>query len=279
MATIIIAKNNTGGAIFIQDLGIEVPGSGNRTLTSTFTKTEISTSSDLYNEVSTGNITINDGITDLSISNGLKHINFETQYEDVDPTDSTALISHKLSDHIDVSVLAPNTKYTLKYNSTTGLWTPSASDVTTDAEDPPDSTSSIWISPEDRMPFFYDSDRGEWLSISRHYYTFNRSGNADGSYLAIGGWFSVDFYYIPNPIKITNVFCKIAGGNTNKTFSIRNNSTEIFNFSLSGSQEYIDNDSNYNIDAGTILRVYVSSSGGSVSEPVVQLISSWRYIE
>lgn len=281
MATIIIAKNNTAGAIFIQDLGIEISGSGQRTLTSTFTKTEISTSIDLTSEVSAGNIIINDGTSDLSISDGLAHINFETEYEDVDEIggDSTAVIPHSLSDHIDVSSLSPNVDYTIKYNSSTGLWTPSPSDVTANSEDPPDSTSSVWISPEDRMPFFYDQSRGEWLSISRHYYTFNRSGSVDGSYLALGGWFSVDFFYIPNPVKITNVFCKITGGNTSKTFSVRNNTTELFNFSLSGSQEYIDNDADYNLDAGTILRVYVESPGGSVTEPIVQLIATWRYTE
>ena len=85
--TIIIAKNNTSSAIPLDDLGIEIPGSGQRNLTDNFDKNEISASNDLDTQVSSGNIIINDGTSDLSITDGLRHINFETEYEDKNGVD------------------------------------------------------------------------------------------------------------------------------------------------------------------------------------------------
>lgn len=82
MATIVIAKNITVSNIIIEDLGIEIPSGAQIDLTEFFEKIEIGNSDDLDSKVSSGNIVINDGTNDLSITNGLKHINFETEYED-----------------------------------------------------------------------------------------------------------------------------------------------------------------------------------------------------
>lgn len=80
--SIIIAKNNTALAIFIEDLGLEIPGSGWRNLTSTFEVIDIINSDDLDAQVLNSNITINDGTIDLSPSDGFDHINMKTVYED-----------------------------------------------------------------------------------------------------------------------------------------------------------------------------------------------------
>jgi len=277
MAQITITKNNTETAVFIEDMGTEIPGSGQRTLSDYFDYGEICVSNDLKVFVGDSTFTINNGVSDLNVADGLEHIKCKGAGEGGDIIwDGTTFIPHSLSDHLDVAGISPSDKYSLTYNATTGLWEPQTRDVNTD-NIPPDSTSTVWISPEDRMPFFYDPSRGEWLSISRHYYTFNRSSNVDGSYLAVGGWYSVDFFYIPNDLKITSVFCRITSGDTSKYFSIRDNSSEIFNFSLQGTTTYVDNDADYNIAAGTVLRCYVSSTGSPVRNPSVQLIASWRY--
>lgn len=275
MAQTTIAKNNTGSAVSVEDLGIEIPGSGQRILSDTFSESEICESQDLKTLVGDSTFTINDGSNDLSVADGLEHIRCKGEGGGV-YYDATTFVPHTLSDHLDVSGTSPDDKYGLTYNAQTGLWEPQTRDVNT-GDVAPDSTAVVWIPPEDRMPFFYDPLRGEWLSISRHYYTFNRSGNVDGSYLAVGGWYSVDFFYIPNPVKITAVFCRIYSGNNNKTFSLRNNSTEIFNFNMGGSRTYADNDADFDIEGGTVLRCYVSGSGSSVRNPSVQLIASWRY--
>jgi len=82
MATIVIAKNITASNIIIEDLGIRIPFGSQINLTELFKKIEIGNSDDLDLKVSSGNIVINDGTNDLSITNGLKHINFKTEYED-----------------------------------------------------------------------------------------------------------------------------------------------------------------------------------------------------
>ncbi len=123
--TIIIAKNNTVSAIPLTDLGVEIPGSGYRDLTDTFDLSDILESDDLHDNVSDGFIIINDGTTDLNISDGLKHINFETEYEDIqditpgsigiDISDGTSVIG------VDVETLVfPNAN--LSGDSTSGIY-------------------------------------------------------------------------------------------------------------------------------------------------------------
>jgi len=98
MATTIIAINDTTSELFINDLGIGIPASSQIELTELFTKIDISTSTDIDTYVLGGLLTINDGTNDLSIVNGIRHVNFETEYEDVDGV----FIDHELDEHTDV---------------------------------------------------------------------------------------------------------------------------------------------------------------------------------
>jgi len=78
----IIAKNNTESAISITDLyGVKVPASGQLDLLEQFDPYKISQSTVLQTKVSDEDITINDGTSDLSVANGLKHLKFLTEYE------------------------------------------------------------------------------------------------------------------------------------------------------------------------------------------------------
>lgn len=81
MATIII-KNNTDSNVTIEDLGITIAASSQRTLSDLFTLVEISDSEDLVTYVNNETFTVNNGVEDLHRINGLKHINLETVYED-----------------------------------------------------------------------------------------------------------------------------------------------------------------------------------------------------
>jgi len=75
---IIIAKNVTAGEVFLEDMGIGVPASpGQITMSDLFDLNEISNSIDLQNAVSVGDLVINNGTTDLSITGGLKYISLE----------------------------------------------------------------------------------------------------------------------------------------------------------------------------------------------------------
>lgn len=81
MATI-IAKNTTGSSVLIEDLGIEVDAAGQLDLSELFDFEDISNSDDLKSLVSNGTLIINDGASDLSISDGLDQIYHQTVYED-----------------------------------------------------------------------------------------------------------------------------------------------------------------------------------------------------
>lgn len=84
----IIVKNVTLSDIFIDDLGITIAASGSPgssiTLSDLYTTFEIVESTDLQSEVATGDIVINDGTDDLSVSEGLNHLKIETELEDID---------------------------------------------------------------------------------------------------------------------------------------------------------------------------------------------------
>ena len=78
----VFVKNTTILDIIIEDLGIIIPGSSIMNFTETYEFFEITTSDDLKNQISNGNIIINDGIIDLSKDDGLKHVSQESIFED-----------------------------------------------------------------------------------------------------------------------------------------------------------------------------------------------------
>jgi hypothetical protein len=79
---LIVAKNTTIDDINLDDLGIIIPGSSIIDLSDTFSLSEITSSIVLKTVVEGGSIIINDGIEDLSAEDGLRHITYETAYED-----------------------------------------------------------------------------------------------------------------------------------------------------------------------------------------------------
>ena len=71
---VIIAKNQTAGAILVADLGVTVPASGQLTLTEGLFVSEITNSPGLHSEVDAGNIIINVGGVDLTIEQSRTYI-------------------------------------------------------------------------------------------------------------------------------------------------------------------------------------------------------------
>ncbi len=63
---------------------MSIPGSSTIALTEQFSKFDISEDQALKTSVQNGDIVINDGASDLSVSDSLRHINLETEYEDED---------------------------------------------------------------------------------------------------------------------------------------------------------------------------------------------------
>lgn len=82
---IVIAKNNTENDIIMNDLGgLKIPASGQVELfgeNGIFKFYVVASSLNLKAKVATGDIIINDGNEDLSISDGLKHIEIKSVYD------------------------------------------------------------------------------------------------------------------------------------------------------------------------------------------------------
>ena len=151
--TTVIVKNNTSSAIFLDDLGCEIPGSGQRNITDNFEKLDISSSEELKGYVYDGTFTINDGTNDLNIADGLRHINFETEHEDFDGVDvydggsyvgrytelnfsGTEVTDSTAGIHIEVPVLETVPIYTCQARRTTILVVPTSwTDITFDTTD------------------------------------------------------------------------------------------------------------------------------------------------
>lgn len=81
---VIIAKNTTGGPIELADIGITIPSSSQRNLTDEWSLDEIDASIELRDNVTTGDIVINNGVEDLDVSNSLDHIRVITMWEETD---------------------------------------------------------------------------------------------------------------------------------------------------------------------------------------------------
>lgn len=84
MATIIV-KNNSGSVVSIDDLGITLANATQRTLVQDdageFTIDELDGSVNLYTLVAAGTLILNDGTTDLSTVNGVRHVKLDTEWE------------------------------------------------------------------------------------------------------------------------------------------------------------------------------------------------------
>jgi hypothetical protein len=79
---IIIAKNITLHDIELDDLnGVVIPSLSYKNISELFNIIRISSSKNLIDNINNGNMIINDGNSDLSISNSLKHIKLCTEYE------------------------------------------------------------------------------------------------------------------------------------------------------------------------------------------------------
>jgi len=113
----IILKNNTPIDIFIEDLGIQIDSSASLNLLEIFTKEEVSNSDNVLTNVANGNFTVNDGTQDLSISNGIKHVTIQTEWEDLEE-----IPPHSLDDHLDVPTKPTIGDNVLQCDDGTNTW-------------------------------------------------------------------------------------------------------------------------------------------------------------
>jgi len=80
MAKRIIAKNQTGGDLTLNDMGaLIIPASSQLDLGVRFSFYDVTRSADLETEITSDNILINDGIQDLTKAESLSYLNFRTE--------------------------------------------------------------------------------------------------------------------------------------------------------------------------------------------------------
>ncbi len=72
----VIIKNNSGGDVLIEDLGIEIADTTQETLSDMYTYDELAGSDDLRTLVNAGTLVVNDGSGDLSAANGVLYLTF-----------------------------------------------------------------------------------------------------------------------------------------------------------------------------------------------------------
>jgi hypothetical protein len=268
MAIIVIVKNNTGSSVFIEDLGTAVAGSGQRTLSDTFEFPDICVSENLLGFVANSTFTINDGTSDLNISEAQNHLNCKN-------ADGGGTGASYLNDLLDVDTTSAGDQFSLVYNETTGIWGPGEPDVG-NTNLPPDSTSTVWIAPEDNMPYYWNANIGDWVTINSDMYQFGKERKVDGSYIGIAN--HDGYYYVHRKGYIINVYCNIEKGNPSKAFEIHADESSIFNFSLTNS-EYINDNTTIQIHKGEFLKLWCSPVGSEVERIMCQLVIKWSHDE
>ncbi len=82
--TIIIIKNYDIVNHTIQDLGITFDASSQITLSEYFDDSDIIDSNDLDTLINSGDLVVNNGTKDLNITDGIRHVNYQTELEDIE---------------------------------------------------------------------------------------------------------------------------------------------------------------------------------------------------
>lgn len=134
--------------------------------------------------------------------------------------------------------------------------------------------------------YMYDLTRVKWLSVEATSLQFGYDGSSDGQVLLTGGDVTDSDSGAKMPFNGTIVYVTVqsSGGNTNKRFYLRLNGSNIATnanpnlsgrFNLSGGA-YTSTSYNINFNAGDYLSTRSSSSGSSVSDPVVIIWIKWR---
>jgi hypothetical protein len=233
----IIAKNNTGSNIFIEDLGVTVPASSSINLTEIFDIIRVLQSDNLKTEVNDEDITINDGTYDLPTIEGLKHITIQTEYEDI-------------------------------YYGESGWYIgPTPPDNPVDGKGWYDSTANIL--------FVFDETRSKWLSINRIIITFQKSGSVTSQYLNIGDLaLSSSGYLVPRKGTIISCSIRATAGDDDCSFDIRDNGGQILQKSFVNSYELYDSSLNTDFNSTAILQCYCMDTS---ENPIVIIELAWRY--
>jgi hypothetical protein len=151
---------------------------------------------------------------------------------------------------------------------------------TTSTGTTPPTDSNLWYNEYYNEFFYYDPDRGDWLSLTVHNYLFTYQGITDGLYMSIGDLRHLSAHYlIPRPATITAVISAAEEiFNSAKLFEVRDDTTTVSGFNHTN-WEYVDMGANIHLDEGTKLKLYVSNEGNKIRNPFTTFEIRWRYVE
>jgi hypothetical protein len=153
---------------------------------------------------------------------------------------------------------------------------------TTSTGTTPPTDSNLWYNEYYNEFFYFDPDRGEWLSLTVHNYLFTYQGTIDGLYMSIGDLRHLYAHYlIPRPATITAIISAAEEiFYDTKLFEIRDDVTTVSGgFFNHTNWEFVDMSANIPLDAGAKLKLYVSDVDTKIRNPFTTLEVRWRYVE
>jgi len=305
MYTVII-KNDSGSDKTIGDLGITIVDATQITFSDQFTYTQLAGSDDLRFLVNAGDLVVNDGVDDLSSSDGENYliIIHKTYLETNYWTKTDLSATSGSNDKVDWTQISSIPNNLASQNTLDGAYDEGGSGVgrtinadsgavkidataTTAAplEIVPQSSLPITglsngqISIKDGIFFIYDDTRTKFVSSDRKLLTFGRAGNTKNQYLNLGVGAlpsnNAGFRMI-RPAVITGLSGQL-DATSNCLITIRKNKVDTNIATLAIATALGDQKSTLNIDlnTGDYIQGYLESSN-KVADPVVTVEIAWR---
>lgn len=264
---VVIAKNTTGGDIFLTRLGINVPAApGQVTLTgavdASSTFFEVCSDESLITAVTAGDITINDGTGDLSTAEALSYLD--------------------ASGNMNGPVTGSVAGRLIRLLDATGRYTEVTDIVLLDpaAADPPASTDgALYYNTTIQMWMSYDESRGKWLSLEGDTFQVGQNGVVPvGTYLkgVAGKTLSSSIGYTApfNGTVVSVSFSQAAADDTD--FEIMASGAQVEAVNTGGATSGYDNALDGDFDQGDILAVMNDAAGTGVRDPQVWVRMKWR---
>ena len=154
--------------------------------------------------------------------------------------------------------------------------------ITTEPPTTSGETGDIFYDPDSGLPYYYDGDRGKWLSSDRVMLVFSKDSGATNTYLKIGTVSHSDAgYYIHDNSTIVGIYCKSVDAPDDKNFEIRDASDHSyihdFSYPGDGTDKYVSSDINVDVVSGTELQVWVEG-GQPAQNTLCQLTIAKRYV-
>lgn len=204
--------------------------------------------------ITSGTLVVNDGIQDLSPTDGFAHL------LDLD-VDAIRISGRNYLGQVTLSGIG-------------GVLVTSGTveNIVTVSGEPLPTTSGQAVQPD---------PEGNFITIARVSIGFGKDGRIDGAYMRIHGVSSSETGYVMiRPARLTGVAAFYPSGASQKDFMIRKNGdpTDLATFTVQEGIPYVNENfpTPVDFDTGDRIQVFVSSAGARISDPNVWLEIGWR---